>query len=1486
MRKLFLLLAGMFIYACFFMSCQQRQQMLVATEEAENKDDEYEEGYDGPAERALLEYEKTKDPALGFVPFERLATAMDYTEEQKQMVFEKGQSNLLWVERGPTYDSLGPSNGNTRAGVNYTSGRVRAILVDTLNDPSGNTVFAGGIAGGLWKCTNFLSAVPNWQAIDDYFDNLAISYICQDPTNPSVMYFSTGEGTSNADAVLGRGIWKSTNAGTTWQQLPSTTSFIRSFRVLCDAQGNVYAALRTTATPVAQTNGLVRSTNGGASWTNITPTLVGTATATATCTDIEISSTGKLYASFGYATGAPGTTVRAFVANNPATVTPGSGWILGTGIRTSGLAAIRMELAAIADTVYAVTGNTAANTDSCYLSIDGGVTWTKRNTTIIPSGLGSGQAWYNQTLTINPANIGELMSGGLDAYRSVDSGRTWTRATFWITTAPYVHADHHFMQWWYKNGEGRLLIGCDGGLFLSRNNGATWTDKNRNLAIKQFYSVAIHPDAGSPYLIGGTQDNGVHQLRYDGLGPSMEVTGGDGCFAHINQLNPAIQFGSYVFNQYRRSVNGGQTWTSVNLSSTQGLFVNPFDYDDAQNIMYASNGVSATPNMQIRRWINANTSSTNAICTLTALVKNGVNSNASSFKVSPHTPNRVYIGGSTGKLLRLDNANTVTPANVNASVTDITGASFPNGFLNCVNTGSNDNVLVAVFSNFGINNVWYSTNGGTAWTAIDGNLPDMPVRWAVIVPGQDDQLILATEAGIYSTEQVNGSNTIWRPNPGFPTVRTDMLKIRASDNTIVAATHGRGLFTATISMTTAPEIRFVTSATTAKEDPAFASGCRPYQEYMIKTGLINAAVGDAVVTYNVQAGNTALRGVDFDFTTNGSFTNPSDQHVFTGGITDVKVIKLRVYDDVEIEPEESFTIGFTISGNTTAIAGNPKTHLVTITDNGEEAPKVSQNLTTTLGIGNTNLTQPFRGQFSDSRTQILYLASELKAAGLSAGAIQSLAFNVTQKNSTAPYMGFTIKAKNTMSASTGFGNFETGATTVYGPTNYSTVAGVNTFVLNSAFVWDGVSNLLLDICYDNATGTATDNVAGTAGINLCHFERADNTAGCSIAVAGFGFTGGARPDLTLNIVTFQTAVATALNTAKTEHLDSYNDLYYYSTSGEIIARVRNLSAYDYGCTQVVIDRAGTGASRFWNANKKNFLLDKTFRVIPAVANPAGKYEITLYFTKEEKEGWEKATTNSWNEIQIVKTSGPISEVTPQNAQPNNGGTVQTVDNPVRGVFGNSYTLTFTFENGFGGFGAGMPGRMNNVIVSAGSRNGGQSRPGSSGISNTVSGPIEIKWTTDTETNSKYFELEKSYDGVSFHRIATVPAANQSSVERNYSYTDNEIVELNYYRVRLKHTDNSVTTSNIAMVKNENARQNMLVLTNPFRDNVMVRFAKVPTGPVTLKLYDMKGSLVKSYRTTPAETVIMTLPGAALSSGVYYLDAVVDGQRYRQKLVKQ
>lgn len=1453
MRKLYLPLLCAAVTAFFITSCQQatHPEQRVETRSEEHEEDE---GYDGPMQRDALEFEKIKDPALGYVPTDRLGTAIDYTENQKNNNANRVTA-LLWTERGPNYDSVGPSNGNTRGGNGYTAGRVRGIFVDTLNDPTGNTVFAGGVAGGIWRCTNFLSTVPNWAPINDYFDNLAISSITQDPSNPSIMYFATGEATSNADAVYGKGVWKSTNKGLSWSLLPSTATFIRNYKIQCDAAGNVYLAARVTTTPVAQPNGLMRSKNGGTTWENITPT--GLTGASAHCTDIEISSTGRLHASFGYL----GSTVAAYYTSDPANVTSGSGWSVGQGIRVNTtVAAVRMELATLKDTVYALTVNTGYIADSIYKSVDGGATFVKQNTAILPSGIGSGQGWYNLTLAINPANASELLMGGLDAYRSTNSGQTATRLTFWVTSIPYVHADHHFMQWWRAGGESRVLIGCDGGLFLSRDNGVTWADKNRNLAIKQFYACAIHPAAGSDYLLAGAQDNGSHQLKNPGLSYSIEVTGGDGCFVHINQQNPQIQFTSYVYNQYRRSVNGGATWSSVNFSSSAGLFVNPFDYDDVQNIMYASNGANS-----IRRWPNANTGTTSTV--LTVDVGSG---NASSFKVSPYTPNRVYIGSSNGRLVRLQNANTVTAADIAANTTSIRGASFPTGFLNCINTGTSDNTLVAVFTNYGINNVWYTTDGGANWTAIDGNLPDMPVRWAEFVPGSDSEMILGTEAGIYMTDNINGASTVWTPDPGFPTVRVDMLKIRASDNTIVAATHGRGLFTAPIPTTSLPEIRFLSSITAVTEQTEVTAGCRSYKDYTVKVGLINPAVGDATVTFNVAPAGTAALGPDFDITTNGDFNSPSNTVTFTSGQASQKTLTVRVYDDIEVESLESATIGFTISGTTTAIPGNANTHVLSISDN-DEGISLPGNITAAFGSGNTALTQPFRGQFSDARTQIIYLASELAARGFKAGNINSIGFNVTTKASTAPFNGFTIKMKNTTTAIANGGAFEGGAATVYGPVNYSTTAGQNTFNLTTPFAWDGVSNVLIDICYDNATGTATDNVAGTGGLSLCHFDRVDNTTGCTLPTATFIFSGGARPDITFNISMTGTIVATALNSQRTNYLHANNDLFYYSQTGELIAKVKNLSAHNYGCTQVTIDRAGNGVSQFWNRNPANYLMNKTFTITPTTNLGSGKYEVTFYYTAAEKAGWEAATGQPWANIQLVKVPSAIKNVTPTNAQPDGPGTVQVVT-PIIGTFGAYHTLTYTFENGFSGFGAGIPGRMNTVLTLGGKLNNNDW--------------ISTEWTTSAEINSTYFELYKSFDKVNYRMIHTTPGAGTKLSPSTYAKSDVDVGQFNWYYVKMYHSDGYLLTSDTILVRNDLIKQQMIVLGNPFND-IRVRFTRMPGSQIVFTLYDAAGKLIARTTKNGGQTVYYTISGQnAVSKGIYVLDALVDGKHYTARIMKK
>lgn len=721
-----------------------------------------EERYENPRARLSWEYERIADPKTGKVPPDGKFKASMYTYQLQKQLYStmKNTSWAPWVERGPNADLIGPSNGNIRENFSTgpgTSGRMRTILVDA-NDATGNTVWTAGVAGGIWKSTNFNSGTPTWTNISDAFTNLAVTSVAQDPSTPNTMYFCTGEMFFNLDAVQGAGVWKSTDGGNTWTQLPSTTTFTYCSKIVVDNAGNVY---------VGTSGGLRRSTDGGTTWTDITPTGVSTR-----CTDLELSSTGRLHAAFGLFA-----TCAYRYTSTPSTVTSGAWTSAATNAPNS---TERIEIGCKGSVLYALCGDGAGDLASLKRSTDGGANWT--NVTI-PAGLTSGQAWYCLAVDINPADPNnDVFVGSLDGFISTNGGASWTKVSDWVTATAgdYVHADHQYTLWRDANN---IYVATDGGIFHSSNAGTSFTAKNDGLRIKQFYSCAIHPSSTN-YFLAGSQDNGSHQFTNPGLSSTTEVMGGDGAFVHIDQDQPTFQWVSYVYNNYRTSTNGGATWTSQNISNT-GRFINPTDYDDANNIMYCADNTGS-----YRRWTNpqsggAATSNVIAISNMSGAV--------TAVKVaSPFTNNRVYFGTSNAQVIYVNNAHSIA----SGSAGTVISSGFPAGAdVSCVEFGTTENVIVVTFSNYGINNVWVTTNGGATWTAVDGDLPNMPVRWAMFYPGDDTRLILATEAGVYATPLINGTSTNWYPSVSFPVCATYMLQYRSADMTIAAATHGRGLWT-------------------------------------------------------------------------------------------------------------------------------------------------------------------------------------------------------------------------------------------------------------------------------------------------------------------------------------------------------------------------------------------------------------------------------------------------------------------------------------------------------------------------------------------------------------------------------------------------------------------------------------------------------------------------------------------------------------------
>jgi trimeric autotransporter adhesin len=721
--------------------------------------------------RADLELLKVKDITTGKIPTNAYWDALMKTKQSKEFYNNTHLRTgaLTWVERGPTADAVGPSNGNTRANNAVSSGRIRAVQVDG-SDATGKTVWVAGVDGGLWKTTDVTVAPANWTVVNDYLSNLAVTDICQNPANKDILYFCTGEAYGNSDAVAGVGVFKSIDHGVTWSQLSSTATFTFNTRIVCDYLGNVYLATRGS--------GLQRSTDGGLTWTNITPTGMST-----NICDLEISSqtaAGRLHVVGGIFS------AQSYRYTDAPTTVASAGWTAPTTAFPS--YNNRAEIACLGNTLYACPADASYQVPTVYKSINGGATWTA-TTTQPTSGWASGQGWYALAIGIDPSNANNCIVGGLDNYKTTDGGTTWAKISNWVgTTGQYAHADQQDICW-YDNGN-KLLFANDGGLYFSADKGTTIRDRNVGLRIKQFFSVASHPTTTN-YFIAGAQDNGNHQFTNPGLSTTVEVMGGDGAFVAIDQDQPQYQFIAYVYNQYRRSTDGGATWSQVNLSSSSasGLFINPFDYDNINNRLYASGTAGS-----YLYWSNPQTGSTNVNIAIADF--NGAK--VSTAKVSPFTSNRVYFGTTGGRIVRVNDATLASPVSVN-----LTGVGMPAGFVSSINVGTNDNFLIATFSNYNVNNVWVSTDAGATWTAVDGNLPNMPVRWAMFEPGDNTRAIIATETGVWETSVFSGATTSWIPSLNFPSVRTDMLAYRSGDRTLAAATHGRGLFTTIIPTTAA-----------------------------------------------------------------------------------------------------------------------------------------------------------------------------------------------------------------------------------------------------------------------------------------------------------------------------------------------------------------------------------------------------------------------------------------------------------------------------------------------------------------------------------------------------------------------------------------------------------------------------------------------------------------------------------------------------------
>ncbi len=752
---------------------------------------------DKPDMAAFQEYIMTADPATDEVPVDRLIVAY---KQAKILETKQNRSANFLME----WENTGANMG----------GRTRAIMFDP-NDAENKKVWAGGVTGGLWYTDDITNTTENWIPIGDFWNNLAISCIAYDPNNTQIFYVGTGEAQTartiyRASSGIGAGIFTTNDGGNTWELMTSTENFdyITDIAVrdengttviyACVASG-YYMGEEHQSEP---SDGIFRSDDGGNTWEQVLPIIPESSNDRPyTPADIEVSANGRIFVGTmeniekeGGATilfsdsGLPGSWTTFNYYNN---------LILNESYYKIPARTLVSCSPSDPNILYAQFAAGYTNGFVYYRgryiakSIDGGENWSQLN---IPNMDWSTLAWHAFVLKVDPSNPNVIYTGGLDLYKSTNGGNSWGRISDWSLMYngggdDYVHADHHNIQ--FQPGSSTTAIfSCDGGVFLTNTANLTqpvFIERNQGYNTLQLYTGSINPTASSQNFIGGLQDNGT--LLYEGQPLNIDnmIDGGDGAYCFWDENQSEIYITSVYYNSYSTWSNGNQV---DYFGGNSGTFISPADYDYNENILY-SNAVGFFGSNS-NRLLKASGIPYNVDTEMINL-GTGIDvpfSHISYSKYSPVGTSTLFVGSQSGHLYKITNAQN------NLETNEIGSVDFPTANISCVAIGENEDNLLVTFSNYGVSSVWLTTDGGENWIEKESNLPDMPVRWAIFHPENNGQALLATEIGVWWTNTLNESSTEWIPSVnGMANVRVDMLKLRSSDNVVLAASHGRGLFT-------------------------------------------------------------------------------------------------------------------------------------------------------------------------------------------------------------------------------------------------------------------------------------------------------------------------------------------------------------------------------------------------------------------------------------------------------------------------------------------------------------------------------------------------------------------------------------------------------------------------------------------------------------------------------------------------------------------
>ncbi len=725
--------------------------------------------FENESAQAILKYKKNapgdwffiqRSYPTGDIPYDKYFNAMLEKKVMEQM--DNPTSSLNWTPNGPY--NIG--------------GRITAIAVNPSNP---NIIIIGAAAGGIFKTTN---GGLNWSARTDDWPSLSVGALVMHPSNPNIIYCGTGEGNSAIDVYPGFGVLKSTDMGDTWSLVGLTEALHIPAMDIHPLNPNIIYATVMGFRSFSQNKGVYKSTNGGINWSRVL--FVSDSTSGV---DVRVSpdDLNIVYAAMWERVRTPpsisktgGITSGLYRSSDG-----GANWqLLGTthGIPAPAATTGRISIAVSnsdPNYVYSIFKTTTGNNISgIYKSTNKGLNWSTMSMSGISS---SGFDWYFGLIEVDPVNPNTVYIGSIDLFRTTN-GTSWVNLTnSYSGTFDQQHPDQHVL-WINPAITTNLIVGNDGGIFKTSTGNAPWT-KSYDLPITQFYATTI--DYLNPVRkLGGSQDNGS-KITFTGATNNWTVIyGGDGFTTHVDYTNSNIIYCTSQNGGLGRSTNNGVSFVGI-TSGLSGRFnwSTPYILDiQDPSILYVGSHM-------LFRSTNRGTAWT----VISGDLTRGQNGRLGTITC---ISSAVLGGGQRVIYTGTDDAKVSVTTNSGTNWVDVTGTLPQRYVTDIICDRRNPAIAYVTLSGFNIDDkntrIFRTTNYGTNWTNISGNLLNVPANSIIVDIVRDSVLFVGCDAGVYYSTNLGASWAIL--GSGLPNSPVFEINYHPVSQILCAGTHGRSMY--------------------------------------------------------------------------------------------------------------------------------------------------------------------------------------------------------------------------------------------------------------------------------------------------------------------------------------------------------------------------------------------------------------------------------------------------------------------------------------------------------------------------------------------------------------------------------------------------------------------------------------------------------------------------------------------------------------------